>query len=73
MAHQQQKARTEFEAAQYEAAQQQSASIAAPPALVATTPAPVDIATALQNLGDLRTQGLLNDTEFEAAKQRLLR
>ncbi|TDP89715.1 hypothetical protein EDF62_3010 [Leucobacter luti] len=54
MAHQHKKAQT-----QYEAAQQQ---IAEP------TARPSDLVTELQQLSELKSQGLLSDSEFEAAK-----
>lgn len=63
MAHQHKKAQTQFEAAQYEAAQQQ---IAAP------TAHPSDLVGELQRLSELKSQGLLSDSEFEAAKTKLL-
>jgi hypothetical protein len=77
MAHRQKKAQTEFEASQYEAAQQHAAQYevgqygAAGPQVAAAAP-PVDLVAELQKLGDLKTQGLLSDVEFEAAKARLL-
>ena len=46
----------------------QQAPAAAPPA---TAPA-ADLTTELQRLADLKTQGLLSDEEFAAAKQKLL-
>lgn len=70
-AHQRRKAQSEYEAAQYEAAQQQAAAAMGAPAPASAT-APVDLVAELQKLGDLRTQGLLTDTEFEVAKGRLL-
>lgn len=71
IAHQQKKARTQYEAAQYETAQYETAQ---PHAAIPATPAagPGDLVTELQRLGDLRTQGLLSDTEFETAKSKLL-
>ncbi|KJL26625.1 hypothetical protein RL72_00957 [Microbacterium azadirachtae] len=72
MAHQQKKARTQYEAAQYEnaryEAERPSAGVPAPP-----TAASDDLVAELQRLGDLRTQGLLSEAEFETAKARLLR
>lgn len=66
-AHQQKKTQTEFEAAQYEAARYESAQ------QVSASPAPLnDLVTELQRLSDLRSQGLLSETEFEAAKTKLL-
>jgi len=75
VAHQQKKARTQFEAAEYEAAQQQIAAAPAPSAPAAPV-APVaqggGLVSELQSLGDLKRQGLLSDAEFDAAKARLL-
>ncbi|QRY64219.1 SHOCT domain-containing protein [Gordonia sp. PDNC005] len=61
-AHQQAETQQQFDAAQY-AAQQGAAS--APP--------PTDLVAELQSLSRLRTQGLLSDAEFDAAKAQLLR
>ncbi|NMM90731.1 hypothetical protein B2J88_41475 [Rhodococcus sp. SRB_17] len=64
----QRRAQAEYEQVQYELAQQQAAR-------VMTTSAPaaaVDLVAELQKLGDLKSQGLLSDAEFEAAKARLL-
>ncbi|GAB2654792.1 SHOCT domain-containing protein [Prescottella soli] len=66
----QRRAQAEYEQAQYELAQQQAAL-----AMTTHAPAPaapVDLVTELQKLGDLKSQGLLSDTEFEVAKARLL-
>ncbi|SDL37333.1 SHOCT domain-containing protein [Microbacterium azadirachtae] len=72
MAHQQKKARTQYEAAQHEnaryEAERPSAGVPVPP-----TAASDDLVAELQRLGDLRTQGLLSEAEFETAKARLLR
>jgi hypothetical protein len=66
-AHQQKKAQAEFEAAQYEAARYESVQ------QVSASPAPIhDLVTELQRLSDLKSQGLLSETEFEAAKAKLL-
>lgn len=62
VAHQQKKARTQLEAAQYEAAQQQ----------VAVSTAPDNLVAELSRLAELRAQGLLSEAEFEAAKAGLL-
>lgn len=64
---------------------QQAQAMAAPPPVVAqpvaapAAPAPVpaaaggtDLIAQLQQLGDLKTAGLLSDAEFEAAKARVL-
>ena len=64
----QRRAQAEFEHAQYEFAQQQAV-------LPTHTPSPtasIDLVAELQKLGDLKSQGLLSDSEFEAAKARLL-
>ncbi|MFB7845178.1 SHOCT domain-containing protein [Microbacterium sp. NPDC056052] len=74
MAHQQKKARTQYEAAQYENARYEAER---PSAAIPPSPAPSaasgDLVAELQRLGDLRTQGLLSEAEFETAKARLLR
>jgi hypothetical protein len=70
-ARRQRKAQAEYEQAQYELAQQQTAR-----AMTTQAPAPaapVDLVAELQKLGDLKSQGLLSDAEFEVAKARLLR
>jgi hypothetical protein len=62
----QRRAQADYEQVQYEFAQQQA---------VLPTPAPappVDLVAELQKLGDLKSQGLLSDAEFQAAKARLL-
>ncbi|AGT94786.1 hypothetical protein O5Y_24840 [Rhodococcus erythropolis CCM2595] len=60
----QRRAQADYEQAQHEFAQQQA---------VLPTPAPpVDLVAELQKLGDLKSQGLLSDAEFQAAKARLL-
>ena len=64
----QRRAQAEYEQAQYEFAQQQAV-------LPMPTPAPacpVDLIAELQKLGDLKSQGLLSEAEFQAAKARLL-
>ncbi|UOQ90394.1 SHOCT domain-containing protein [Agromyces endophyticus] len=81
MRHQQRKADERYEAQQYEmqqqAAQQQYAEpqYAPPPPAPAAAPAPAggtDVVAELQKLADLKTQGILSDAEFEAAKAKLL-
>ncbi|PBI88270.1 hypothetical protein BKP42_59980 [Rhodococcus erythropolis] len=62
----QRRAQAEYEHAQYEFAQQQAVL----PIPVPT--ASVDLVAELQKLGDLKSQGLLSESEFEAAKARLL-
>lgn len=49
-----------------------AAPVAAPLAAPVAQAAPVDIVSRLQQLGELRQQGLLNDQEFELAKAQLL-
>ncbi|MDJ0109154.1 SHOCT domain-containing protein [Rhodococcus erythropolis] len=62
----QRRAQADYEQAQYEFAQQQAV-------LPTPTPAPpADLVAELQKLGDLKSQGLLSDAEFQAAKARLL-
>ena len=69
--HQQKKAYEQYEAQQYEAAQQ---AAAAAPAAPEPAPAGVepDMATKLQQLAQLKAQGILTDEEFAAAKAKLL-
>ena len=64
----QRRAQAEYEQAQYEFAQQQAILPMPTPAPAA----PVDLVAELQKLGDLKSQGLLSDAEFQAAKARLL-
>lgn len=45
---------------------------APPPAPAAPEPAESDMAADLQRLGDLHSQGILNDEEFAAAKAKVL-
>ncbi|CAN5308467.1 hypothetical protein BH09ACT9_BH09ACT9_14630 [soil metagenome] len=61
-------AQADYEQAQYEFAQQHAALPMPTPAPAA----PVDLVAELQKLGDLKSQGLLSDAEFQAAKARLL-
>lgn len=65
---QQERANASYEQQQYEMQQQQAA--AAPPPPPAAAPAS-DITAQLQQLADLKTQGLLSDQEFAAAKAKL--
>jgi len=62
--------------AQLNAVQAQQAATAAPPAAPAAAPAPApaadDLMAKLQQLSDMKTNGLLSDDEFTAAKARLL-
>ena len=67
-ARRQRKSQADYEQAQYELAQQQAVRALPTPAPAA----PVDLVAELQKLGDLKSQGLLSDAEFEAAKARLL-
>lgn len=71
------KAANKQAAAQQQAADQQAAlQQAAQDAVAAATPAAaapaVDIVAQLQQLADLKAQGILSDADFEAAKQRVL-
>jgi type IV secretory pathway VirB10-like protein len=66
---QQEKANQQYEAQQYEA--QQAAAAAAPPPAPAAAAAP-DMAAQLQQLAELKAQGLLTDQEFADAKAKLL-
>lgn len=83
--HQQQRAQGEYEQEQYEAAQQQAqidaaaqnaaAQYSAPPAPAAAPAAPPaadDMIAQLQQLAALKESGVLSETEFAAAKQKLL-
>lgn len=67
-ARRQRKSQAEYEQAQYELAQQQAVRALPTPAPAAA----VDLVAELQKLGDLKSQGLLSDAEFDAAKARLL-
>lgn len=49
-----------------------AAAVAAQPVAPAPQAAAPDLVTRLQQLGELRQQGLLNDAEFEQAKAQLL-
>lgn len=64
----QRRAQADYEQAQYEFAQQQAVLPMPTPAPAA----PVDFVAELQKLGDLKSQGLLSEAEFQAAKARLL-
>ena len=55
-----------------QAAPQQSAPPAPAPAAPAPAPAEDDLIAQLQQLADLKSQGILDDAEFAAAKARLL-
>jgi hypothetical protein len=80
---QQAKANEQYEAQQYEAQQQQAAmqqaaadavaqqQAAAPPAPASGTMSP-DVVAQLQQLADLKAQGVLSDEEFANAKAKLL-
>lgn len=66
------RAQAEYEHAQYEFAQQQAVLPIPAPTPTPTPTASVDLVAELQKLGDLKSQGLLSESEFEAAKARLL-
>lgn len=74
--HQMNKMEQEYEAEQYEQAQQlaqlqaQQAAAAPPPAPAA--PAEDDVVGKLNELAQLKAQGILSDEEFAAAKAKLL-
>jgi len=51
---------------------QQAQSVVAPPPATAPAGTGSELIAQLQQLGDLRTAGLLTDAEFEAAKARVL-
>lgn len=74
---QQRRAEEKYEQHQYEV--QQEAAAMAPPAPQYAAPAPAaladggsDVVAQLQQLATLKTQGVLSDAEFEAAKAKLL-
>jgi hypothetical protein len=84
---QQAKADQQYEAQQYEAqqqqaamqqaaaeavAQQQAAAAAAAPPAAAPAAGGSDVIAQLQQLADLKAQGILSDEEFAAAKAKLL-
>ncbi|MDF2506755.1 MAG: hypothetical protein K0Q52_614 [Microbacterium sp.] len=82
---QQQRAQGQYEQQQYEAAQQQAqidaaaqnaaaqyAAPAAPPAPAAAPAGTDDLIAKLQQLASLKDAGVLSETEFAAAKQKLL-
>ena len=63
--------------AEQEAPQQQQQAAPPPPPAPAAAPTPApggmdDVLAQLKSLGDLRTQGVLSEAEFEAQKQRIL-
>lgn len=67
--HQQDKANAQAEQHEYEL-QQEAAAMAPPPAAPqAAAPDPI---AQLQQLADLKAQGVINDDEFAAAKAKLL-
>ena len=79
--HQQEKAQGQYEQQQYEAQQQQAQMDAAAQQAVAQQQAAapaapaaggVDIVAELQKLAGLHQQGILSDSEFAAAKAKLL-
>lgn len=51
---------------------EQGSATPAQPAAQPTAPTEQNIASQLQQLGDLKASGVLNDEEFAAAKQKLL-
>lgn len=79
---QQQRAQGQYEQQQYEAAQQQAqvdaaaqnaaAQYAAPAAPAAAPAGTGDLIAKLQQLASLKDSGVLSETEFAAAKQKLL-
>jgi hypothetical protein len=78
---QQQAAAQAQQQADFQAMQQQVATMQAQQAQAATAPAPApapaaaggpDLISQLQQLGELKTAGLLSDAEFEVAKARIL-
>ncbi|MBT2494481.1 SHOCT domain-containing protein [Microbacterium sp. ISL-59] len=80
--HQQERAQGQYEQQQYEAAQQQAqvdaaaqnaaSQYAAPPAPAGATGGTDDLIAKLQQLASLKDAGVLSETEFAAAKQKLL-
>lgn len=71
---QQSRAEEKYEQHEYEVQQEAAAMAAAAPApipAVSAAPAP-DVVVQLQQLADLKAQGVLSDAEFESAKAKLL-
>jgi len=71
---QQGRAEEKYEQHEYEVQQEAAAMAAAAPApipAVSAAPAP-DVVVQLQQLADLKAQGVLSDAEFESAKAKLL-
>ncbi|GAB3170475.1 hypothetical protein GCM10027059_37000 [Myceligenerans halotolerans] len=70
------KAEEQYEAQQYEAQQAQQATAPPQPAPPSSVPAPADsndvLLAQLTKLGELHSQGVLDDAEFAAAKAKLL-
>jgi hypothetical protein len=69
---QQQQAAMQQAAADAVAQQQAAAAAAAPPPPAAPAAAGSDVIAQLQQLADLKAQGILSDEEFAAAKAKLL-
>lgn len=75
--HQQRRAEEKYEQHQYELQQEAAAQYAPPVAAQPQPPAPAspggqDVVAELERLAQLKAQGVLNEAEFEAAKQKLL-
>ncbi|HTX84782.1 MAG TPA: SHOCT domain-containing protein [Streptosporangiaceae bacterium] len=62
--------RAQYQAAQYQAAQSQAAQSQVPQQQAAATPG--DTMSKIRELADMRSQGLLTDEEFAAAKAQVL-
>ncbi|MHC9044169.1 SHOCT domain-containing protein [Microbacterium saperdae] len=73
-AHRRNTAQSPYDAAQFESLPQSEPALPGPVVSPAPpqAPSPGDLVTELQNLMQLRTQGMLTDAEFTAAKARLL-
>ena len=69
---QQEQAQTEADAAAYQQLQQQAAMQEAAPQQAAAAPAADDTVAKLQQLAELKSQGILTEEEFAAQKAKIL-
>ena len=65
-------AEQDAELARLQAQQEELAAQRQPPPTVPTAPGPTSVVDELAKLGALKTQGLISDAEFAAAKAKLL-